>query len=301
MSELTSMIAGILKDYSLESGSFDLSDIPLMKKIKTRIMNREEIVFVLPAFPAKSPSSAKTSGDMPDLGEVLALENLQKLCERLGKLHSENVTVAICSDGRVFSDVVKVSDKNIDRYNDGIKSIISEYNLDRLKVYSMEDFFPDRTPDELRKLLLDVYSLTLEEVKNQVIVNEAYKNLFCGVHKFLFEDEIHRNSAATRSSVSKETKARAYELIRRSDGWSKLLDEHFKDALRLSIHPYPLGHEKFGIKLLPGSSKWATPWHNVVVKVKNQFELMHKSEALKLNATLKMENNKYAYFEVSAV
>lgn len=294
----TNLIAEILSDYTLYSGQVDLSSIPLMKKIEERMERNEEIIFVLPAFPAKSPSPEKTSGTLPDFGEVLALQNLQKLCERLTELHPAGATVAICSDGRVFSDVVKVSDANIDQYNTGIKTIIKEYNLTHLRVYSMEDFFPDRTPDALRELLLDVYAHSLDEVHGLVKEKESYKNLFNGVHRFLFEDEVHHNKTSSRSAIQKETKIRAYELIRRSDGWSKLLDEHFKEALRLSIHPYPLGHEKFGIKLLPSSSKWATPWHNVAVKMKNRFELMHKSEALKLNAQLKMENNKYAYFEV---
>lgn len=294
-------IAEILTTYSLHDETLNPETTPLMKKIEAKMNRHEELVFILPAFPAKSPSPEKTGGELPDFGEVLALKNLQSICDRISELYNAGARMVICSDGRVFSDVVKVSDESIDRYNDGIRSIINEYNLSSISIFTMEDIFPDRTPSQLREILLDFYALTTEEVRNLVCVNENYRDLFNGVHRFLLEDEVALNTGSSKSAMTRETKKRAYELIRRSDAWSALLNEHFRDALRLSIHPHPPGHEKFGIKLVPGSTKWATPWHNVVVKVKNNFELMHKREALKLNAILKMERDKYAYFEVPAV
>ena len=294
-------IAEILTAYSLQGEAFSVDESPLMQKIALKMQREEELVFILPAFPAKSPSSEKTVGEMPDFGEVLALQNLQSICDDIRSLYEPGARVVICSDGRVFSEVVKVSDECIDRYNDGIRSIIQEYNFSSLSIFTMEDLFPEKTPTQLREVLLDFYAMTTEEVRNLVCVNENYRELFNGIHRFLLEDEVAMNTHSSKSAMTKETKKRAYELLRRSDAWSSLLNEHFRDALRLSIHPHPPGHEKFGIKLVPGSTKWATPWHNVVVKIKNNFELMHRREALKLNAILKMEKDKYAYFEVPAV
>lgn len=291
-------IARILTTYSLQEEIFNPEESPLLKKIESKMMKNEELVFILPAFPAKSPSTDKTTGELPDLGEVIALSNLQRMCDQIAEIYSVGARVVICSDGRVFSDVVKVSDESIDRYNEGISSIIQEYHLSSLSIFTMEGLFPRKAPVELREILLEFYAMTLEEVRNLVRVNENYKSLFNGIHRFLLEDEVTMNTSSSKSAITKETKKRAYELLRRSDAWSALLNEHFRDALRLSIHPHPPGHEKFGIKLVPGSTKWATPWHNVLVKIKNNFELMHRREALKLNAILKMEKDKYAYYEV---
>jgi pyoverdine/dityrosine biosynthesis protein Dit1 len=296
-----SQIAQVFKTYSLQEEEFHSDKIPLLKKIEQKIQNDQELIFILPAFPAKSPAKDKTNGELPDLGEVLALQNLNQLCIHLKEIHPAGARVIICSDGRVFSEVVKVSDESIDRYNDGIREIIADYDLKFLSVFTMEDIFPKRSPMELREILLDFYAADIEEIRELVLTNSNYRALFNGIHRFLIEDEKCMNSTDSKSAIQKETKLRAYELLRRSDAWSNLLNEHFGSELRLSIHPHPIGHEKFGIKLVPSSSKWATPWHNVTVKIKNQFELMHLKEALKLNAVLKYEKEKYAYFEVAAV
>ena len=299
--DVLAMTSEIIKDFSLWSSNTSNVEIPLFNKIKEKMALGEELIFILPAFPAKSPSPEKTLGAMPDYGEVLALENLQELCDRFNKIYRPGAKVVICSDGRVFSDVVNVTDINIDNYNNGIKKIIKEFNFHSLSVFSMDDLFPTKSPDELRDLLLNVYAMTIEEVKALVVNDSHYRNLFNGIHKFLSEDEFSLNKTSSKSAIQKETKKRSYELMRRSDAWSNLLEVHFRDALRLSIHPHPINHEKFGIKLVPSSSKWATPWHNVVVKVKNKFELMHRREAEKLNAIIKMEKGDYAYFEVPAL
>lgn len=294
-------ISKIMSDYSLlETGELSYKT-PLLERVAQKMQQEEKLTFILPAFPAKSPSPEKTSGALPDFGEVLALQNLQELCDRIEMIYPPGAEVIICSDGRVFSDVVNVSDEDIDRYNDEIKNIIEEYKLSSLSVFAMDDLYPTKSPDELRDLLFDFYAMDIGEVRELVKTSENYRKLFNGIHRFLFEDALYLNASLSKSQLHRETKNRAYELMRRSDAWSGLLGEHFRDALRLSIHPHPLGHEKFGIKLVPSSNKWATPWHNVVVKIKDRFELMHRKEAELLNATLKLERDRYAYFEVPAV
>ena len=292
-------MAEILKDYSLHGQKLKHDKVPLLSRMAEKLMAGEEFLFILPAFPAKSPSPEKTQGDLPDLAEVVALQNLQKLCDRLGHINPAGARIVICSDGRVFSDVVNVTDEKIDRYNEGISSIISEYDLHSLSVFAMDDLYPSRRPEELREILLDFYAMTSEEVRDLVLSDENYRKLFNGIHRFLFEDELALRTGCSRNRLYKDTKMKAYELLRRSDAWSNLLNDHFRDCLRLSIHPHPLTHEKFGIKLVPGPGKWATPWHNVIVKKGNAFELMHKKDVQKLGPVLKFEKEKYAYFEVA--
>lgn len=298
---LIKQIAEVLREYSLLEGDLALHTVPILQKIHNRMEFSERLTFILPAFPAKSPSRDKTNGDLPDFGEVLSLQNLQAFCNRLEEIYSPGAEVVICSDGRVFSDVVKVDDVTIDQYNDGIFSIISEYNLHSISVFRMDDLYPHLSPADLRNLLIDVYAMDIEQVKHLVLSSSSYKSLFNGIHRFLSEDELSSTTGLSRSSAQKMTKERTYELLRRSDAWSKLLDSHYPNALRLSIHPHAIGHEKFGIKLVPSSNKWATPWHNVVVKIKNKYELMHKKKAIEMNATLKMERDKYAYFEIATI
>lgn len=289
----------ILSAYSNNQGQVEnLSMIPLYENIFDKVAAGKKLVFLLPAFPAKSPSPEKTLGHLPDLGEVLALSELNSICEKITALYPVGAEVVICSDGRVFSDVVSVSDENIDQYSEGIKNIIEEFNLSHLSTFSLDDLYPELSNDELREKLMKEYAKSESEIKFYVQHDSNWKNLFNGIHRFMMEDQAVFHPEKSRSQLQKETKKLTYELVRRSDAWGELLSAHFHGELRLSIHPYPLYHNKFGIKMVQSSNKWATPWHNVTVKSGDTYQLMHLSEAQKLNPTRHMFKEKYAYFEV---
>lgn len=301
-----SYIFSLMKQYSLlsdDTGFHTTSSyaIPLVQQIQYLIGHNQKLVFVLPAFPAKSPNRNKTLGDLPDYGEVLALQNLQSLCDKITEVYQPGCELIICSDGRVFSDIVQVSDQKIDDYNNEIVSIIQEYGLKSIQVFRMDDIYPDYKPEELRNFLLDVYARDLDSIKNQVKSDESFRQLFNGVHRFLSEDEQALQPNLSRSAIERISKFKSYELIRRSEAWSVLLKDHFPNAVRLSIHPHGIQSEKFGIRLVPSSDKWATPWHNVVVKINDQYQLMHKAQALRQNAQLQWERGKYGYFEIATV
>ncbi len=299
--DLASQIEEIFINYSAHLKGENLQSSPLFRRMKDKMAKSQELVFLLPAFPGKSPSPAKTSGAMPDLGEVLALQGLNELCSKISELYPPGARIVICSDGRVFSDVVKVSDEMISEYQKGIEDIVSEFKLTKISIFALDDLFPNKSPNEMRDILLGTYAKSIEQVRGQVVHLDEYKMLFNGLHKFLLEDELALNPSISKNKAAQETKARTYELMRRSDAWSELLNNVFPDELRLSIHPYKIEHEKFGIKLISSSSKWATPWHNVTVKVRDRFELMHLKEAQNLKATPKLAKDKYVYFEIANV
>lgn len=277
----------------------DYYQIPIMKKLEAQMLQKKTLLFLLPAFPAKSPSPKKTAGHHPDLGEVLALNNLNEMCKKISNLYEPGAEVIICSDGRIFSDVVMVSDKIIDEYSEWIKSIIIEFDLKHLSTFAMDDLHQELNGPELRERLVWQYAKSLDEVRFLVTNDDDFRSLFNGVHKFMVEDQmgLEENAHLSKNQINKKTKPLTYELLRRSDAWSNLLLDHFDDALRLSIHSYPLTHEKFGVKLVHSSEKWATPWHNVTVRKGDQFELMHFTEAEKLGAKKELFRGKYVYFQ----
>ncbi len=296
---IAKQIFEILSAYSNNQGQVEnFSLVPLYENIHDKILAGSRLVFLLPAFPAKSPSPDKTIGPLPDLGEVLALSELNSICEKITALYPVGAEVVICSDGRVFSEVVSVSDENITKYSEGIKSIIDEFKLTHLSTFALDDLYPNLSNDELRQTLMKNYAKTEAEIRLYVKNDSNWRNLFNGIHRFMMEDQAVLHPEKTRSQLQKETKKLTYELVRRSDAWGELLSAHFKGDLRLSIHPYPLYHNKFGIKMVQSSNKWATPWHNVTVKSGESYQLMHFSEAQKLNPTRRTFKEKYVYFEV---
>src|SRR3990167_580060 len=112
-----------------------------LNKIIECIQNRECINFILPAFPAKSSNKNKTVGPFPDLGERLALKFLNQLCEKIGSLYTPGAKIIICADGRVFNDLVMVSDTNVSLYTEEIEKIICEDRLSHLSTFKLDSYY----------------------------------------------------------------------------------------------------------------------------------------------------------------
>lgn len=74
--------------------------------IATFIEKKEPVCMVLPAFPFKSPNSQdKVMGVLPDLGEELALQHLNALCQNVGQVYEPGAEVHITSDGLVYNGI----------------------------------------------------------------------------------------------------------------------------------------------------------------------------------------------------
>ncbi len=267
---------------------------PHLDKLKAAILNLHPITFVLPAFPGKSPNPAKVFGSLPDMGERRALQFLDDLCRRIRRLHKPGARIILCSDGRVFSDVVGMLEANITAYQLELDRIIEELSLDNISVFNLDELCVGDDFDQVRRDLMSEYGQSLDMLREKVSrggrgsVNrddqDAHR-LFCGITRFLFEDAMHPGQSQSRTAVQKESRLRAYEVIRRSNAWSELIAERFPAAVRLSIHPQTCGSRKLGIQLI-GDSSWMTPWHGVAVDTGHQFVLMKRWEAEKLGSIL---------------
>lgn len=110
-----------------------------LPKILEKIELGLPVTFVLPAFPGKSPNHGKVLGTLPDMGERCALQFLQQLCERIGRIYEPGAHVILASDGRVFSDVVGMHDENVSAYRDELREMIAEMGLDRISTFNLED------------------------------------------------------------------------------------------------------------------------------------------------------------------
>lgn len=280
------------EDVSLESEHrrFQLA------KIAEFIEKNEAIHMVLPAFPAKSPNPRKTVSSRPDYGEVLALKRLQTLCENIGEIYEPGALITICSDGRVFSDVVQVSDGSVDVYGREIREIIDGHGLKNLATFSLDDVFSAHNYDFMRARLVAEFAETLESLQSRVKTDFEAKALFNGIHRFMFEDQLALYPEATRNSSREKAKHLAYEVIRRSNAWSKLVERKFPEALRLSIHPQSVRSTKIGIRLLPSNDLWRTPWHSVTVFDGKDFYLSPREQVESQGGILTYAEDKYPFY-----
>jgi len=276
-----------------KAGCEQCAFLPLQKILKA-IRQNAPVTFILPAFPGKSPNPEKVLGPLPDLAERLSLSFLGALCQRIKSIYKPGIKIILCSDGRVFSDVVEIKESDITDYQTEISQLITELSLSNITVFNLDHFYKGLHFVQMRDELMKTYGQSLEFLK-QKIRNGAHpfatpeeqeaNRMYSGITRFLFEDATHAGQTRSRSAVQKDARLRAYEVIRRSNAWSALLSEHFPDAVRLSIHPQTCGAKKLGIRLI-GNESWMTPWHGVAVEGEEGYTLLKRSEAEALGATL---------------
>lgn len=256
------------------------------QKISEAIVRQKALKLILPAFPAKSANRQKTLSEKPDLGEIMSLTHLNELCLQLHGYHEPGIELIICSDGRVFNDLVAVSEADVDTYQQGIQDIIKRERLQYLSTFSLDDVYPGKDYIDMREQLIREFAESREQLLQRMRYNHELRYQYNGIHRFIFEDQLFLKPQLSKNQIRQSSKQTAYDVIRRSNAWSRLLASCFPEALRLSIHPQPCGSDKFGIQFLPSANRWATPWHNVLLKNAQGWQLVKRKEAEQLGATL---------------
>jgi pyoverdine/dityrosine biosynthesis protein Dit1/AcrR family transcriptional regulator len=269
-----------------------------LPKVRRLVIAGEPIHFLLPAFPAKSPSPEKVLGRLPDMAEELALKHLEKVCGEIADLYSPGARITICSDGRVFSDLVGVSDKDVTEYGREIANMIERLGVRSLDTFSMEDLYEINDHAAMREQLCAHYADSLAAIEERIHTYQHHRELFNGIQRFLFEDRISIESEKSRTQVRNECKQRAHRLIQRSDAWGRLISDCFPTSIRLSIHPQGPHSDKIGILLGDADDTWLTPWHGVAVKQHGRFKFMRRREAEALGAQIVACDGRPSYYQI---
>ncbi|KAF5646711.1 Pyoverdine biosynthesis [Fusarium tjaetaba] len=109
------------------------------------------IKLILPAFPFKSPNrSNKVLGALPDLGEAIALETLQGLCDNIQDIYEHGAHCYITSDGLVYNDILGVDDLDVLNYGQELRDMAKRRGLTSLKFLRLADLLamaPHRSSD----------------------------------------------------------------------------------------------------------------------------------------------------------
>ncbi len=265
-------------------------------KVRAFVEAGEPLHFVIPAFPAKSPSPRKVLGVLPDLGERLAIGFLQSFCEYIGHFHAPGARITICSDGHVFSDLIGIPDEAVSAYRRELRRMILDTGGGSIDLFSLEDAFGAGDFEHMRRRLVQGYADPLDEVWQRVRSDAAVRSTFNGLHRFLFEDRAGFHPHLSRSKLREQCKHLAADVLRRSNAWSSLAEEVFPSALRLSIHPQPSHGRKIGFHMIRTRDNWLTPWHGVVIDDGRRFTLVKRSEAEERNASLVWRNSRPSHY-----
>ncbi|RZL46796.1 MAG: TetR family transcriptional regulator [Pedobacter sp.] len=267
-----------------------------IEKITYFTSQNKPIHLILPAFPAKSPNLNKVLGKLPDLSEEIALITLEDICKEINSIYQPGAFITICSDGRIFSELVEVTDEDVTKYVNGVKEIISKLNLQNVDIINLEDLLKGDNFDELRNEVLTTYAEPLEELTKRKKTDPDFLNLFNGIHRFISDDRRVLYPEKSANKIKEESKQIALKVIQHSNAWTRFLNYVYPEVVRLSIHPYPAHSEKIGIMLTKATDNWLTPWHGVIVLQEDGYVLMKKNEAEDKGAKLVFKNNQPYYY-----
>lgn len=283
-----------------QDASFEEQIAGHYEKVIEYIYRNEPIDMVLPAFPAKSPNRSKTLGYLPDRGEYLAFERLVTLCKQIEQVYEPGAKVTICSDGRVFADIIHVTDHHVSEYVNALRRFAAKKYPEYFDFFNLEDVY-DKVDDYsvLREELMIEHGETLKPLRHRIKTEEEAGTMFKGITRFMLEDfsGISKFSQYSRTALQKKAKTAAYRVIQRSNAWSRLLKKEKQDALRLSIHPQRLVSDKIGISLVSKNDVWTTPWHSVLVKEGATYKLMPRDQAEQLGCVLVFDSGQASHYE----
>ncbi|WP_397600904.1 L-tyrosine/L-tryptophan isonitrile synthase family protein [Silvanigrella sp.] len=274
--------------------SCPLCTSPHLKKVINALKREKPVTFVLPAFPGKSPNPDKVLGTLPNMAEHRALCFLQELCDKIKSIYSPGAHIILCSDGRVFSDIVGMREDDVTDYQYELDQMIEELELKNISTFNLDALYKGNDFVQMRQHLMERFGKSLESLQEKVRQGgkhsknpediEAHR-MYLGITRFLLEDSLYPGQTKSRSALQKECRKKAYEVILRSNAWSELISCQMPNSVRLSIHPQICGAKKLGIRLV-GSETWMTPWHGVAVKTNEGFILLKQTEAKALGARL---------------
>lgn len=273
---------------------------PHMDRLIGAIQRREPIDMILPGFPAKSPNRNKTLGPLPDLADKHGLENLNILCNKIAGVYPPGARITICSDGHVFSDLIRIPDEDVTAYGQYLRQYAKRVYGDTFDFFDLNDAFEKITShDILREELLVCYGESVDRLRRRCREEKEAKAMYRGMTRFIFEDYsgIEPFKRESRTAVQQIARLIAYRVIQRSNAWTRLLEEHFADAIRLSIHPQFRVSRKIGVFLADtGGDCWLTPWHSAALKYKGKIRLCKRAEAER-DALLAFDEGRPSHFE----
>ncbi len=268
-------------------------------RVEGFIAEGRPIEFILPAFPGKSPNLAKVLGDMPDMAELLSLSFLDSLCQQIQALYAPGTRIIICSDGRVFADLVRIPDSAITSYQDELRLMMRRLGADSLDFHGLDDEYPGMDFDQMRHKLVEAHGEPIEALREEILAGGEPLSLYRGITRFLLEDATGVTSTHSRTALQKECRIRAYGVIQRSKAWGALIARKYPRSVRLSIHPQPCASPKLGIHLMETADNWLTPWHGTAVKINGRFVLMRRRQAEELGAQLVYTDGRPSHYVMS--
>ncbi|XBW36565.1 hypothetical protein QEN19_002140 [Hanseniaspora menglaensis] len=294
-----------------------------LKHFTERMLPIQAILPAFPCKSTNLQKVAGTEPDLGEAFALETLinfcKNIKKHC------YPPGFKIWIVSDGHVFSDCIGADDEVVDVFTKKLHSLylkiksqkydsISTDHKDYIGFFGLKDVFYSETsgtlfkPEWLESLVLEHYTGSQIDYDSEIcrkimmaacdtdkgrlsdqvkIPNHPRLLLYRGFTKFMEEDiaKLEFVSTLSRNKQKKLASKVAFEMIKRNDAYSNLVDLCFPHYMRLSIHAHQNCGPKYGIRVVdskickviksfndltyPNYDDFLhipTPWHNAVIK-----------------------------------
>ncbi|KAL1798511.1 hypothetical protein ACET3X_002548 [Alternaria dauci] len=245
---IVTAIMDILERFSLQQHGNDvfMGREVFSPRVRHHVSKSQYIPMVLPAFPAKSINTQdKVLGTSPDLGEGLALDRLNDLCNQIGQIYKPGIVVIIATDGACYNDLTGVTNENLWEYGATLRKMVTEKGYDRIEFVRIMNLLGLHTDEHISK---EQYFSLLEPSRVELmsrygdsdfdatycIKNDPdYKSTYDGYAKFLKKDlafsPFKQNIASGRKwrTLVHET---AKSMIARGVAFAALIREKYPDC-----------------------------------------------------------------------
>ncbi|KAM0511127.1 hypothetical protein ACHAPE_010216 [Trichoderma viride] len=279
--ELSRQILAIIFEYALNK--FDDSmdrlgaGIPkFLAVIDAFVMAKKQVLMCLPAFPFKSANKQyKVLGVLPDKAEEIAVERLNIMCVRIGKIYAPGAKLTIISDGLVYNDLLSIPDRHTWAYGEALRAMVLQKGFTQIDFSRIKDLVDFPLPDQLdeikyvanatnfRRVLLNKYGKEDHDIDSEIAEKPDTLMTYRGYCRFLESDLQYifpLQAGRTSNGYKRSVKFLAKEMLLRGYAFAGAVKNAFPDHLRLSIHQ-STGEHKLSMALLNSKTGFTTPWH----------------------------------------
>lgn len=259
----------------------------LISQVSKYVLSNRKIILVLPSFPFKSQNRDNTLGDLPDMGEYIALEVLNSLCNNIRKVYKPGVDFVLASDGRLYSDLVGVSDDTVNSYRSELLRMNRDICEDSsLRWFSLDEGIDSESGLDVREILERDYSNGLKIVMQEVKEDKDYLRLYIGFKNFALSEIVAQSLDCSNREMVRRAKGVAKRMMVRNFANARLLKENFPNMIRLSVKHHDTRKGLFAVNLMKVHTDIGTPWLNAVLKRRTgEYVYIKAGEARRLGYT----------------
>ncbi|KAL9041621.1 MAG: hypothetical protein Q9180_001158 [Flavoplaca navasiana] len=264
-----------------EGGQKRMGVVPkFLAQIERYIARDEPVCMVLPAFPFKSANkTTKVLGPLPDKGEEVALQHLNRLCQAIEEVYMYGARVYIVSDGLVYNDMLGVSDQEVWRYGQALRQMAKDCMCHNVCFARLGDLLgPGKLPEPTsEEVYVEHASQTRAEIvrrflprgfdPTEAIAKDPDMNhTYCGYARFMATELANTVQEMPSKLRRRHCKDVAKGMMVRGKAFAHAIAGAFPDHLRLSIHP-STETTKLSVSVVPQQGKCPmTPWHSALVR-----------------------------------